>query len=73
MIRQQIKHAIDHYIDEADNSMLCNLYQLVIDEVEKALLEVVMEHTDYNQTKAAQLLGINRNTLRRKLEKHELS
>jgi len=52
--------------------MLCNLYRIVIGEVEKALLESVMERVDHNQTKAARILGINRNTLRSKLEKHEL-
>lgn len=72
MIKQQVKIAIDKYVGESDEVMLCNLYQIVLGEVEKALLEVVMEHANHNQTKAAQVLGINRNTLRRKLEKYGL-
>lgn len=43
------------------------LYQMVINEVERPLLQLVMEHTKGNQTKASELLGINRSTLRKKL------
>ena len=46
---------------------------MVIDEVEKPLLEVVMQHSDFNQSRAARLLGINRNTLRKKLDDHGIS
>jgi Fis family transcriptional regulator len=40
--------------------------------VEKPLLEVIMQHADNNQSKAAQWLGLNRNTLRKKLLEHKL-
>jgi Fis family transcriptional regulator len=40
--------------------------------VEKPMLDVVMRHAEGNQSKAAQWLGINRNTLRRKLLDHKL-
>ncbi len=46
-----------------------NLYETVIPEVEKALIVMVMKETKWNQTKAANLLGINRNTLRDKIKK----
>ncbi len=46
-----------------------NLYETVIPEVEKALILMVMKETKGNQTKAAKLLGINRNTLRDKIKK----
>ncbi|MYD77288.1 MAG: Fis family transcriptional regulator [Gammaproteobacteria bacterium] len=72
MIREQVKHAVGAYMGELDEAMLCNVYRMVLDEVEKALLEVVMERADNNQTTAARILGINRNTLRRKLEKYDL-
>lgn len=51
----------------------CGVYQMVLDEVEKPLLEAVMVYAEHNQTKAARILGINRNTLRRKLEMHKLA
>jgi DNA-binding NtrC family response regulator len=46
-----------------------NLYDMVIPEVEKALIVMVMKETKGNQIKAARLLGINRNTLRSKIKK----
>jgi Fis family transcriptional regulator len=44
------------------------IYSMVIGEIERPLLDLVMEHADQNQTRAAKMLGINRNTLRKKLE-----
>jgi Fis family transcriptional regulator len=49
-----------------------DLYDLVIREVERPLLEIVMKHVKSNQCKAAEMLGINRNTLRKKLKLHGL-
>ncbi|NOZ68363.1 MAG: hypothetical protein GXP46_03780 [Deferribacteres bacterium] len=46
-----------------------NLYDMVMPEVEKALIMMVMKETNGNQLKAARLLGINRNTLRSKIKK----
>ena len=45
---------------------------MVLDEVEQPLLEVVMRHCGGNQTRAAQILGINRGTLRKKLQQYHL-
>ena len=49
-----------------------NLYDMVIPEVEKALILMVMKETKWNQVRAARLLGINRNTLRSKIRKLEI-
>ncbi len=48
------------------------LYRQVMDEVERPLLEVLMEYTDGNQSRTASFLGINRATLRSKLKRHSL-
>jgi Fis family transcriptional regulator len=48
------------------------MYDMLVAVVEKPLLEVVMQHADQNQSKAAQFLGLNRNTLRKKLVEHRL-
>lgn len=49
-----------------------NLYQMVISEIELPLLKAVMDYTRGNQSNAAEILGINRSTLRKKLEKYHL-
>lgn len=51
---------------------LTDLYTDVVARVERPMLEVVMSHTGNNQVRAAELLGLNRNTLRRKLDEHDL-
>jgi Fis family transcriptional regulator len=43
---------------------------MVMDCVEKPLLETVLHHAGGNQTRAAELLGLNRNTLRKKIQQH---
>lgn len=49
-----------------------NVYSTLLDAVEKAMLPVILSHTHDNQSQAAQYLGINRATLRRKLIRHGL-
>jgi len=48
------------------------MYDMMLRAVEKPLLEVVMQHADQNQSRAAEWLGLNRNTLRKKLVEHKL-
>ena len=48
------------------------VYDMMVQTVEKPLLEVVMQQADHNQSRAAQWLGLNRNTLRKKLLDHKL-
>jgi Fis family transcriptional regulator, factor for inversion stimulation protein len=49
-----------------------DVYHMVLSVVEKPMLEVVMQHAKQNQSLAAQYLGINRNTLHKKLTEHQL-
>ena len=49
-----------------------SLHDMILAAAEKPLLEVVMKHAEGNQSKAAEWLGVNRNTLRRKLVDHKL-
>jgi Fis family transcriptional regulator len=48
------------------------MYDMLLSTVEKPLLEVVMQHAEQNQSRAADWLGLNRNTLRKKLLEHKL-
>lgn len=65
-----VRQAIEGYMERLEGDDPCDLYALVMQEVERPLLETVMQHCDGNQSRAAQCLGINRATLRKKLRLH---
>jgi Fis family transcriptional regulator len=48
------------------------MHEMLVRLVERPLLEVVMQKADHNQSRAAEWLGLNRNTLRKKLLEHQL-
>ncbi|MEJ2060921.1 MAG: helix-turn-helix domain-containing protein [Gammaproteobacteria bacterium] len=64
--------ALERYFEQLDGHEPDNLYRMVIEEVERPLLQCVMEQTAGNQCKAATWLGISRGTLRKKLRLHDL-
>ena len=64
--------SLQRYFEDLNGQPAAELYELVIAQVEKPLLEIVMRETRGNITKAAQVLGINRATLRTKLNKYGL-
>ncbi len=63
---------LESYLRDLGGSEPNRMYEMLISAVEKPLLEIVMQRTDHNQSKAAQWLGLNRNTLRKKLLEHKL-
>ena len=67
-----VKRSMERYFKDMNGHKAADLYALVLSEVEKPLLEVVMKHADSNQCRASEMLGINRNTLRKKLKLHKL-
>ncbi len=67
-----IRRTLNRYFRDLDGEQPSGLYDMVIRCVEKPMLEVVMKNADGNQTVAAEMLGINRNTLRKKLTEHDL-
>ena len=71
-IEDCIRETLEQYFKDLRGAEPHGVHQMVIDTVEKPLLQVVMRHADGNQSKAAEWLGINRNTLRRKLLDHKL-
>ena len=68
-----IRAALETYFRDLDGAAPHGVHQMVLDAVEKPLLAVVLAHAEGNQSKAAEWLGINRNTLRRKLLQHHLA
>jgi len=71
-LRLQVQAALQDYFYNLEGQAPSNLYKLVLQEVEAPLLEAVMNHTRGNQTHAAEILGINRSTLRKKLKQYQL-
>jgi Fis family transcriptional regulator len=68
-----IRQAIDLYFAQLKGHNPVGLHAMVISEVEKPLLEAALEHSGYNQTKAAKALGLSRSTLRKKLDQYGIS
>ncbi|MDB5802537.1 MAG: transcriptional regulator, Fis family [Rhodocyclales bacterium] len=67
-----VTQALDRYFSDLDGEKPAGIYDMVIREVEKPMLQSVLRQTRGNQTQAAEILGITRNTLRRKLTEHGL-
>ena len=71
-LRDSVTRAVKAYLEELDGQMGSEVYQMVLAEVEAPLLEEIMAYTRNNQTKASQMLGLNRGTLRKKLKQYGL-
>jgi Fis family transcriptional regulator len=71
-IEDCIRTALEQYFDDLRGVDPHAVHEMIINAVEKPMLDVVMKRADGNQSKAAEWLGINRNTLRRKLLDHKL-
>ncbi len=68
-----VRTAVEKYFEDLNGQCPgCALYETVLAEVEAPLIEVVMRQAEYNQCAAARILGINRNTLRKKLKAYGL-
>ena len=72
-IDECIRASLEQYFKDLRGAEPHSIHEMVMLTVEKPMLEVVMLHADGNQSRAAEWLGINRNTLRRKLIDHKLT
>ena len=68
VLSSHVRDALRSYFARLDGHGASNLYELVLSEVEQPLIETVLEHCEHNQTKAAQILGLSRSTLRKKMQ-----
>ena len=71
-IDECIRGSLEQYFRDLRGAEPHSMHEMILDAVEKPLLEDVMQHAEGNQSRAAEWLGINRNTLRRKLLQHKL-
>ena len=72
-IEDCIRESLEQYFKDLHGTPPHSVYDMIVHAAEKPMLEVVLRQADGNQSKAAQWLGINRNTLRRKLLDHKLA
>ena len=71
-LRESANDSIQSFLKTLDGETCQDLYAMVIEQVEEPLLAAVMDYTRGNQSKASEMLGLNRGTLRKKLREHKL-
>lgn len=71
-IAESVRRTLDQYFRDLDGEHPAAIYNMVIENVERPMLAFVLERAGGNQSVAARMLGINRNTLRRKLADYGL-
>ena len=72
LLSDAVENSLAHYFDQLNGEEATGIYEMVIKETERPLLEITMEQARGNQTRAAKILGINRNTLKKKLASYGL-
>lgn len=65
-----VRRELEQYFKDLDGEAPAGIYEMVLNCVEKPLLEVILDRSGSNQSRAAEWLGINRNTLRKKMQQH---
>lgn len=71
-LANSVKLSLEQYFKDLDGQPPHAVYDMVLNCIEKPLLEHIMQHAAGNQSKAAEILGLNRNTLRKKLQQHNI-
>jgi Fis family transcriptional regulator len=69
-LKAQVETMLGEYFEALDGELPCDLYDVVMREVELPLLRSVMHYVGHNQSQAADVLGLSRGTLRKKLKEH---
>lgn len=73
LLREFVSQAMREYFDKIDGYPIDNVYNLVIGEVEKPLIEETIKYCNGNQSRASELLGLSRGTLRKKMKQYNIS
>ena len=71
-LEKWLQKSIKQYISKMDGNLNGHLYELIMGAIEKPLIGIVLEETRGNQTYASNILGINRNTLRKKIKDYKI-
>lgn len=71
-INKSVQESVEEYLQMMGDESVSGLYEMVLSEVEVSLLRSVLVFTNHNQSQSAEILGLNRGTLRKKLRKYHL-
>lgn len=71
-LRVVVARAVEQYLDDMGDTPPSDLHERIISEVERPLVETVLRHTGGNQSRAAEILGITRSTLRSRILRYGL-
>ena len=72
LLREFVRQEVQEYFKKIDGYPIDKVYRLVIGEVEKPLIEETIKYCKGNQSKASELLGISRGTLRKKMRQYNI-
>lgn len=72
-LSQHVTSMLETYFNTLEDEQAHDVYEMVLQQVEKPLIEFALKQTDNNQTHAANILGINRNTLKKKMQKYQIA
>lgn len=67
-----VRKSLERYFKDLDGEKPRSVYEMVLKNVEKPMLEAILHRAEGNQTMAAEMLGINRNTLRKKIQQYKI-
>lgn len=71
-LREFVRNVVGQYLVDMGNTPPDDLHRFILREVERPLIEAVMEHTGGNQSRSAEILGITRSTLRNRIRRYGL-
>tara|TARA_B100000945_G_C20167959_1_gene496338 strand:+ start:427 stop:666 length:240 start_codon:yes stop_codon:yes gene_type:complete len=72
IIARHVRQALREYLNDLDGENSIGIRDMVVESVEKPVIETILEHVEGNQTRAAAMLGLNRNTLRKKIKIYKI-
>ena len=73
VIAKSVRIAMQEYLRDLGGENTCGVLDMVVKSAEKPVIELILQHVNGNQTQAAKMLGINRNTLRKKMRLHKIN
>ncbi|PLA73777.1 Fis family transcriptional regulator [Hydrogenovibrio sp. SC-1] len=72
-LSKHVTQTLQSYFATLEGEVPSDVYQMVISQVERPMIEFVLQETQFNQSRSAEILGINRNTLRKKMQTYDIA